>query len=60
MHPYNETTNPSPTQIHRVADAAHPGGPNGQGLVLIAGFAGYAAMFATAIALSFVACSVAF
>ena len=60
--PADPTTAPNtpPGVIRRVAADAHPGGPNGQGLVLIAGFAGYTAMFTLALTLSFVACSIAF
>lgn len=58
MHRYTEPNHPTPTEIRRAEDAAHPGGHNGQGLVLVAGFAGYVAMFSAAIALSVVACTI--
>ena len=53
--PADPTTAPNtpPGVIRRVAADAHPGGPNGQGLVLIAGFAGYTAMFTLALSIAF-------
>ena len=56
MHRYTEPTHSTPSEIRRAEDAAHPGGHNGQGLVLVAGFLGYVAMFTAAIALSVAAC----
>ena len=58
MQPISEPTHA--TTIRRVPDAPRPESGNGHGIAPLAGFVGYAAMFPTAIALSFVACSVAF
>ena len=48
-----------PTTIRRVETPAHPGGANGQGLVLVAGSPGYGVMFSAALTMAFVACSIA-